>query len=173
MILALDDIPPEGLELEIELDPEAPELTPFHAAEPITGTFRIRRTGSQVLVRGKINGGLSQECSRCLKIYPHNVDEEFSIELRPLSLLGDGEELELTGEDLNVEFFRGEGLDLDHLLMEQLNLSLPMKPLCSEDCVGICSVCGNDGKIGSCSCDQVVSDPRWQALEVLKDRNRQ
>ena len=172
MILKLDDIPPEGLELEIELEPEAPELDPFSAARLVTGIFSIRRTGSQVLVQGAINGSLHQDCSRCLKSYLHNIDEKFSIELRPISFLGDGEELELTGDDLNVEFFRGEDLDLGHLLLEHLSLSLPMKPLCSEDCVGICSVCGNDGGSGLCSCDETGIDPRWKALEALKDRNR-
>lgn len=170
MIITLDDIPPGGLELKVELGPEAPALAAYKAARPVEGVFTIRRTGSQVLVRGVINGSLRQECSRCLKNYHQDVDEEFSFELRPLSLLGDGEELELTGDDLDVEFFRGDALDLDHLLTEQLSLSLPMKPLCSEDCPGICSNCGKEGKTGSCACDETAVDPRWQALEAMKDR---
>ncbi|TNF50323.1 DUF177 domain-containing protein [bacterium] len=172
MILKLDDIPPEGLELEVDRDPGVPELIPFHPARPVKGIFTIRKTGSQVHVRGVVIGSLHQECSRCLSSYLHNVKEEFSIELRPLSFLGDGEELELTGDDLNVEFFRGEDLDLDHLLTEQLSLALPMKPLCSDECAGICSVCGNDRKNGTCSCDETGIDPRWKALEALKDRKR-
>jgi len=172
MILKLDDIPPDELELEVELDPDIPALIPFHAARLLTGIFRIRKTGSQVLVRGVINGILHQECSRCLMRYPYNVNEEFSIELRPVSFLSDGEELELAGDDLNVEFFRGDELDLVHILAEQLSLALPMKPLCSEKCAGLCSVCGIDRKNGFCSCDETGIDPRWEALEALKDRKR-
>jgi len=172
MILKLDDIPPDGLELEVGLDPDVPALIPFHADRPLTGIFRIRKTGSHVLVRGVINGFLHQECSRCLTDYLYSVNEEFSIELRPISFLSDGEEVELTGDDLNIEFFRGDELDLDHLLVEQLSLALPMKPLCSEKCAGICSVCGTDRKNGFCSCDETSIDPRWEALEGLKDRKR-
>ncbi len=170
MILKLDEIPPDGLEVEVELDPGVPGLIPLHAASPLTGILSIRKTGSQVLVRGAINGSLHQECSRCLTGYLFNVNEEFSVELRPVSFLSDGEELELAGDDLNVEFFRGDELDLDHILAEQLSLALPMKPLCSEKCTGLCSVCGTDRRNGFCSCDETVIDPRWEALKALKDR---
>jgi uncharacterized protein len=45
-----------------------------------------------------------------------------------------------------------------------------MKPLCREDCQGLCPVCGADKNTGACSCVESSPDPRWAALAALKSR---
>ena len=72
-------------------------------------------------------------------------------------------------EDEETYPLRGELLDLQPLVRDALLLELPLAPLCSEDCRGLCPTCGADLNDGPCSCDQAPADPRWAALDLLKD----
>jgi uncharacterized protein len=132
--------------------------------------LQINKTGHQVLVRGKVNGEVKLTCARCLEDFNVEIDEKVDIELRPLlDLDNTAQERELGSDDLDVEFFRGDALDVGHLAVEQISLAIPMKPLCREDCGGICPDCGADRTMGACGC-QPVTDPRWNALKDLKDQ---
>lgn len=59
-------------------------------------------------------------------------------------------------------------LDLDSLVSEEIQLFLPQKMLCSDDCKGICVKCGKNLNSGKCDCEKDV-DPRWEALSQLFD----
>lgn len=63
----------------------------------------------------------------------------------------------------------GEQLDLEPMVREVLVLDAPSSPLCRDDCAGLCPDCGIDRNTGSCSCNNTVVDPRWGALDQLKD----
>jgi uncharacterized protein len=71
----------------------------------------------------------------------------------------DDTEIELAEKDLEVDFIRGEEIDLDEIIREQIYLSLPMKSLCSEDCLGLCPTCGSDLNAGSCQCHREQGHP--------------
>jgi uncharacterized protein len=73
----------------------------------------------------------------------------------------------LLGRDLDFSFYQQDRLDVDELVLEQLELSLPTRILCQEDCKGLCAQCGIDLNTTSCNC-QPPMDPRWQALTELK-----
>jgi uncharacterized protein len=53
-------------------------------------------------------------------------------------------------------------------MREQFYLALPMKPLCSEGCKGLCAMCGTNLNKGSCDCKREWEDPRLAALKELK-----
>ena len=72
-------------------------------------------------------------------------------------------------EDEETYPLRGELLDLQPLVRDALLLELPLAPLCREDCKGLCPTCGADLNDGPCPCDPVPADPRWAALDLLKD----
>lgn len=72
-------------------------------------------------------------------------------------------------EDEETYPLRGEMLDLQPLVRDALLLELPLAPLCSEDCKGLCPNCGADLNDGPCSCDTRPADPRWSVLDSLKD----
>ena len=63
-----------------------------------------------------------------------------------------------------------EVLETKPILIEQLQLNIPMKPLCRPDCAGLCPTCGADLNLGPCGCPTGGSDPRWAGLQLLKDR---
>jgi len=63
-------------------------------------------------------------------------------------------------------------VDLRPLLVEQIQLNVPMKPLCRADCAGICPICGANRNAGPCDCATEEVDPRWKALEAFKERKQ-
>ncbi len=105
-------------------------------------------------------------CDRCLG--PVTVPVTSEVDL--LLLLHDGEEekeeRELAGEDLGIRFLEEEELDTRPISIEQLHLGVPMKPLCRDDCAGLCGTCGADLNPGPCDC-RSAGDPRWSALAAL------
>ena len=60
------------------------------------------------------------------------------------------------------------GASARELLREQFYLALPMKPLCQEDCRGLCPQCGVNRNTGTCDCNVQWEDPRLAALRNLK-----
>ncbi len=76
------------------------------------------------------------------------------------------------GEDvLGLAEYRDDKIDLGEVVREQLYLALPMKPLCQQDCKGLCPVCGVNRNRETCTCQQEWVDPRMAALEKWKTRN--
>ena len=171
MLLHLDDILPEGIDVEVRLDPEDPAVRELDIKEPVTGSFHVRKIGQQLLVRGSVVGEVKLRCARCLGDFALRIQEEIDIELRPvIDMERSGHEVELGSDDLDVEFFIGDALDLGHVVAEQIALLIPMKPLCREDCAGICSRCGAKRDENPCDCMTVETDDRWGALLQLKEQ---
>ena len=58
-------------------------------------------------------------------------------------------------------------VDLGPLVRDAIVLELPMAPLCTQDCAGLCPQCGANLNEGACGC-VAPSDPRWANLDVLR-----
>ncbi len=172
MEVKIADIPPEGLFFEIEEAPRSlkwlGEECPF--AEPVKGWLKLFLAGERLLVKGEVHATLTLPCSRCLEPFRYRVDVEFSDEYLPMEVLEkEGEEVELSREEVDLAFY-GETIMLEDIYMEKIYLSMPMKPLCSRDCRGLCPSCGANLNAGDCGCSREVLDPRWEALKELKDK---
>ena len=70
-------------------------------------------------------------------------------------------------DDLETSYYRDDQIDLNELLREQFYLALPMKPLCREDCQGLCPVCGINRNTATCGCELSWEDPRLAPLKSL------
>jgi len=79
---------------------------------------------------------------------------------------GEGEH-EISDEDLSIAFYRDDEIDLGGLVREQLHLAAPMKPLCDEQCRGLCPSCGVNRNGEACGCDTGWRDPRFDALRTF------
>ncbi len=101
-------------------------------------------------LRGEIKVEVKLRCSRCLKSFNYplkfKTDEVFALP-----------------EDLN------HLPDLEPALKELVVLNLPFRPLCAENCRGICPHCGKDLNVESCHCQQQADEVRWNALKKLKE----
>lgn len=125
----------------------------------------------EYLVEGtaEFNGDLN--CSRCVEPYPFANPATFRVRFRPRPHASqENEEVEITSEDeLDVEYYSERDVPLKDLALEQVQLSIPMKPLCDEKCLGLCPVCGANRNRESCSCAGAGSDDRWGALKTLRE----
>jgi uncharacterized protein len=131
-------------------------------------TLRATRADKKVELIGNLTAVVGCECDRCLK--PLSVPVERSFELLYMPPLKAGEEKELGEEDLSIGFYQGETIDLDDLVREQIELTLPMARLCGEECAGLCPDCGANLNDYQCDCRKEQVDSRWTALTDLKSK---
>ena len=110
-------------------------------------------------------------CARCLEAYPFANASPFHVRFRPRPEISEeNEEIEITDkEELDVEFYSERAIPLRDLALEQVQLAIPMKPLCDENCLGLCPTCGANRSRESCSCVTSITDDRWGALKGIRD----
>ncbi|MGH7486548.1 MAG: YceD family protein, partial [bacterium] len=83
---------------------------------------------------------------------------------------GENEEVEITDqEELDVEYYSERAVPLKDLALEQVQLSIPMKPLCDEKCLGLCPTCGANRNREACKCELAATDDRWGALQGIRE----
>jgi len=144
-------------------------LMPFSVAGPVEVEVSLLRVEETVNVDGHVSGVLGLECSRCLKHFERPVEDSLTAVFMGAPVAGKtGDDVELGDGDIDVQFYDGEELDIYGPLHDLLALAVPMRPLCREDCKGLCPVCGKDLNAGDCGCPQTVEDPRFSALKQLK-----
>jgi DUF177 domain-containing protein len=154
---------PVPVVFEIPFALEALDREPLLEISPVrlSGTVSRIERGFLLDARCAFEGKL--ECSRCLAAYAFAVDEPFSLVLteRPA---GAPDVRELSRDDLDLSLYEGNEVDVAPIAEERIQMSIPMKPLCREDCRGLCPRCGADRNLGSCGCAIEEPDPRWSAL---------
>ncbi len=115
-----------------------------------------------VAVTGKVSGTWEGECRRCLC----SLDGRLVAEVREIFRRGGGDQ---EGTYAMAE----DHVNLREMVLDTLFVSLPLLPLCRPDCAGIFPVCGADRNVAPCPCQDVVVDPRWSGLEVLRTAGEQ
>jgi len=116
-------------------------------------------------IDARFAGGFTGTCDRCLETFTGQLEGE----LRVLGRKGDAASHELGGED-GIVFYGGPIVDLTGEIRQGLLLGLPMRMLCSPECRGLCPRCGVNRNVESCTCTVEGTNPRWAALERLRDR---
>jgi uncharacterized protein len=141
----------------------------YRVVGPVTLSFDIdRQEAGRYRVSGQLRGELELVCSRCLEPFTTPVATDFDLTYVPRTEnVGEGE-LEVEEDDLSTAFYADDQIDLGQLIGEQFQLALPMKPLCRDDCRGLCPQCGTNLNTGACDCNTQWSDPRLDALRGLK-----
>jgi uncharacterized protein len=116
-----------------------------------------------------VQGTIELGCSRCLEPFEVPVDAGFDLLFLPAGTHVPGDEdRELGEDDTGVSFYHEDVIDLGEVIREQFYLALPMKPLCREDCAGLCPICGINKNREACSCESTWVDPRMEPLRRLK-----
>ncbi|EHJ47849.1 protein of unknown function DUF177 [Solidesulfovibrio carbinoliphilus subsp. oakridgensis] len=129
----------------------------------LAATLSLTPQGRGLLIRGTLKGRAITPCDRCAEDTTIEIDTDF--ELFEEAPLEDAVSLEP-----GLLRRRGKVLELDvaSLLWEQFLLALPVKPLCDEDCPGLCPQCGKPLREGPCDCGADEGDPRLAVLKNLK-----
>jgi uncharacterized protein len=141
----------------------------YRIVAPVQLGMDILKDHERFRLAGTVRTELELACSRCLEPFRLSVDAVFDQRYLPQADAS-GEETEVAEEDLETSFYRDEQIDLNELLREQFYLALPMKPLCLEDCKGLCPQCGMSLNTGTCDCGPGWEDPRLAPLKQLKSR---
>ncbi len=166
MRLVVSDIPKEGLEQKLELSVKLNDNVEPDVAHASLSISRIKK---RVLVEGSIKVDTTVLCGRCLNEYSSALDLTFREEYNPVEEISKEDAHELTDAEMGLGFYQGDEIDLAELVEEQILLMVPMKPLCKEDCAGICSMCGQDFNEKRCECKIDEVDPRLAPLQQLKE----
>ncbi len=136
-------------------------------SDAIRGKVKLLCTNRSIVVQAWLKSSVKIECSRCLKelLWPLTikVEEEYFPTIDIIS----GRPVPPPDEPWAFTIDENHILDLTEAVRQYLLLALPMKPLCREDCAGLCPVCGQDLNKRSCRCPTVQPDPRWAKLAQL------
>jgi uncharacterized protein len=135
----------------------------------VKGQARLIRTYRGILTMGNFKAELEIECSRCLDPFQCPVNIVFEEEFFPSIDVTTGYAVEIP-EDQQPGYFTIDAnhiLDLDEAIRQYALLTVPMKPLCNNECAGLCPNCGNNLNRDCCECPAEEIDPRLEALSKL------
>lgn len=173
MKIRIDDIGEEEAEVDFQTDLAAvnqilasPTATDFRFAPVADVALRHYRIATDVFFNGHIAADVSGICARCLESYPFRVDRDVSWAMKP-GTPAERAEAEKDA-DAALAFYEGDEIDLDPLVREELLVTLPTRPLCAEDCAGLCPQCGTNRNVHTCNCAEERGDPRLAVLRDLK-----
>jgi uncharacterized protein len=130
--------------------------------------MHLARSGRGLVIGGTFAGDVSLICSRCLDRFRFETQDRFDLYCEVGHQPPTGEECELDQDELDVTYLEEGRINTDHLLRENILLSLPVQPLCREDCRGLCPQCGANLNLGACGCQAPGVDPRLQVLRKLR-----
>ena len=169
MLLDLSRFRGEADHLERRYEPGAfaPDED-FTVIAPVALVADLRKDGKKFRLVGRVQTTLECACSRCLEPFTIPVDAAFDLLFLPAAENTGDDEQEVADDDLGVSFYKEDVIDLGEVMREQFFLALPMKPLCREDCQGLCPTCGINRNRETCTCSTEWVDPRLEALRHLR-----
>ncbi|MCL0075687.1 DUF177 domain-containing protein [Dehalococcoidia bacterium] len=133
----------------------------------IRGEAKLVRTNRSILVTGQFITVVRCTCSRCLEEFECPLEFEMEEEYFPAGAIPNG----LAGpvaDDMDGFAIGGDHiLDLNEAVRQNILINLPAKPLCQEECAGLCQRCGYNLNYGPCHCVGEQGDPRWTPLGAL------
>ena len=140
----------------------AEELAITHGQLQVVDDILVKgfviNNGRMLEVKGTISALIHEVCNRCLDEFNLPLTVEFEENFRQAG----NSEFE-DSEDLN--YFEGDSIDITEAVRENLLLAQPLKPLCSENCKGLCPHCGVNLNKTVCNCVSENLDPRLAVLE--------
>lgn len=139
---------------------------------PVHGQIEALRTDRGVLVVGDFVARLVAICSRCLEPVEMTVGWHMEEEFFASSDVNSGAALPPPDDPATFTLSANHELDLTEAVRQYAALAVPMKPLCRDDCAGLCPVCGQSRNSGACACPPTAADPRWARLAALGEARR-
>lgn len=167
-LVSINDLPPDGKDFTLD-DQEIwqDSIKEFNMdckiLKPLKAKIFAQPVDEGVLVKGSLIGEVAVPCNRCTEDTDVHIDNTFSEyeEIPPESRNGEN--------DGFIVFDRhAPMLDLARVAWEQFMLSLPVNPVCKDDCKGLCPQCGANRNHVDCDCETSAGDPRLAILRDLK-----
>lgn len=149
-MIELSRLPQEGLRTQGRL--ETLQLQDGHHVRDLDWEIFLLPSNRDVFLDIRGRGTLECTCSRCLE--PFDLSLAFSTQFlgtKDSELVIRGSHT-LGSQDLDVVHFPEDSLEEADLVREQVQLQVPMHPLCKDDCEGLCPECGKNWNKGRCGC---------------------
>ncbi len=148
----------------------------YRVTAPVDLRLVIHKDQDRYRLVGTVKSELELMCSRCLEPFRLPIDRAFDLRYLPAGTVEpttdvDDEEIKVEDDDVSLTFYRDEQIDLSELWREQFYLAIPMKPLCFQNCKGICPQCGTNRNTAPCDCNPQWEDDRMAGLKKLLKRN--
>jgi uncharacterized protein len=160
----------ERLERRFEPETFGPADEDFRIVAPVTLEVDVRKDAQKVRLVGQLRATLELNCGRCLEPYTLPVDTTLDLLFLPETEQTAQSDVEVTEGDTGVSYYKDDVIDLGEVMREQFYLALPMKPICREDCAGLCPNCGVNRNRETCECQQTWVDPRLEPLRRLRSQ---
>ncbi len=138
------------------------ELIGVPEGSSIEVRLRLEAVMEGVLATGQAAAKLTGECARCLD----PIEDSVEVQFQELYVYPESE-----AEADEASRLEGELLDLEPVLRDSVVLALPFRPVCAEDCRGLCVQCGARLSDDPGHTHEKGFDPRWASLSVLKTSN--
>jgi DUF177 domain-containing protein len=172
--LRVDDITAEARDLFF-VEPEQEinrilvrgRMREYHLREPIRVKVSYYRAGTEVFLTGEVSASTAASCARCAEEFIAGNRRQFRYVMAPKAV-GYDKQADLCADDLEFSLYEGENIDLTPLVREQVLLALADRPLCREECKGLCPHCGSNLNESDCGCSSEARDPRLAVLRTLK-----
>ncbi|MFC1489916.1 DUF177 domain-containing protein [Candidatus Latescibacterota bacterium] len=127
----------------------------------------------------EIKAHAEQNCSLCVEPFRFEINGELSLvvrhmkkgELFPSFTEDDSGDIEAYDDNLIFLPYGEDSIDITENVHDALLLAVPTKPLCKDDCKGLCTECGENLNISDCGCSTDKTDSRWQELSKLADKS--
>jgi uncharacterized protein len=137
----------------------------------VTADFVLSHKDRDLHLEGTVETSVRFRCSRCTKEFSRPIAAGFDLSYLPQPKWTNGNaEIELRYEDMEVAYYDGITFDVDLMVLEQIELAIPMKFICRDDCRGLCYKCGADLNDGSCLCKNEDVDSRLSVLLDFKKK---
>lgn len=154
--------------LELAADQVDLETDGVSIGSAIKAEILVERSADRIRVSGPVECDLSIDCVRCLEPVTKRLKFDVEAGFVPQEHFSNESDHQVDGEDLLVDVYRDDLIDLAEIVREQILLNLPAGQLCGADCKGLCEKCGSNRNLIDCNCKDEEIDPRWEALRSLK-----
>jgi uncharacterized protein len=133
----------------------------------VSGKVKLTRTDNGILVEGKLVSVINLTCGRCLNEFRHDLNLIIEEIFYPTTDIHTGVAISVPDEPGCFTIDENNILDLTDAVSQYALMTIPIKPLCRQDCAGLCPVCGTNLNTDSCDCPSATADPRWDGLRKL------
>jgi uncharacterized protein len=136
----------------------------------LKGEVKVTRLSDGLLVQGDVQADVDVLCSRCLDNITLSVDARLEEQFKPTVDVETGRVIKREDEAQDEDAFAidpNHHMDLSEPIRQALLVALPMRPLCREDCKGLCPICGANRNTTDCGHTDEPMDSRWEGLHEL------
>jgi uncharacterized protein len=151
---------PIGSSRDFLFDFPSIHLHPDLDLKDLSGRARVTRTPQGLLVEAQMHANYLAECGRCLIEFEQPLDIDFT------------ELYVFTGQavsETDLKLPEDGKIDLAPLVRDFMLLEVPINPLCTPECKGLCSICGENLTETPHSHEEEMIDPRMAVLKELLD----